>query len=51
MSIEDRNVDELDGDEANLDNEASHNDREKGKKGPTYAWSQKEVYMTNIYHF
>ncbi|KAF5463781.1 hypothetical protein F2P56_013914 [Juglans regia] len=35
--VEDRNVDELDVDDANLDNEASHSDRGKGKKGPAYA--------------
>ena len=29
--------DELDGDEANLDNEAAHNEQGKGKKGPAYA--------------
>lgn len=33
---EDRNV-ELDMDDENLDNEASHSDRGKGKKGPAYA--------------
>lgn len=35
--VEDRNVDGLDMDDANLDNEASHSDRGKGKKGPAYA--------------
>lgn len=34
---QDRNVDELDIDEANLDNDAPHNDHGKGKKGPAYA--------------
>lgn len=34
---QDRNVDELDIDEANLDIESPHNDPGKGKKGPAYA--------------
>ncbi|XP_024019597.1 DNA polymerase alpha catalytic subunit [Morus notabilis] len=34
---QDRNVDELDINEANLDNDAPHNDHGKGKKGPAYA--------------
>ncbi|KAB1214754.1 DNA polymerase alpha catalytic subunit [Morella rubra] len=35
--FEDRNVDEVDMDDGNVDNEASHGDRGKGRKGPAYA--------------
>lgn len=35
--VEDRNVEELTNEDANFDNDTSHNDHRKGKRGPAYA--------------